>query len=114
MEEKYTNSIIDSTLQMVYDLQYLGRNNRKTLKNLTALKILNIIYQWVEWYHISESDKWKIERLMNNIVLYDSNLTLPEIEAGVNYSASNVPVDPKVWQRVWDNPNVIVWELVES
>lgn len=113
MEDKYTHSIIDNTLQMIYDLQYLGRNNRKTLKDLTKLKILNMVYQWVEWYHISEQDKWKIERLMNSIILSNSNLYLPSNIPGINYSSVNIPSDTKMWRRVSDNPDATIWELVE-
>ena len=48
MEEKYTQSIIDNAQKMIYDLQYLGKNDRKTLLDLTELKIINTIYQWAE------------------------------------------------------------------
>ena len=48
MQEKYTQSIIDNAQKMVYDLQYLGKNDKKTLLDITELKIINIIYQWAE------------------------------------------------------------------
>lgn len=113
MDEKYTSTIINSTLQMVYDLQYLGRNDLKTLKTLTILKVVNSIYQWAEWYHIAEEYRIKIEKVINIAILHNSNITLPEIAAGVNYSNVNIPVNTKVWQRVYDDTNSTTWELDE-
>ncbi len=114
MKEKYTNSIIDTTLQMVYDLQYLGNNNKKTLKDLNTLKVLNIIYQWADWYHISEKDKVKVENLMNSLILNNSNLSLPTITPNLNYSSASIPENAKVWERVYDDPKSVTWELSED
>ena len=114
MEEKYTQSIIDNAQKMIYDLQYLGKNDRKTLLDITELKIINIIYQWAEWYHLEEVDRIKLERIMNKIILSNSNLKLPPITAGIHYSNVNTPENVRVWVRVYDNPNSTSWELVES
>ena len=43
MDEKYTNSIIDSTTKYLYNLQYLGDQNPKLLKDLMILSIVKNI-----------------------------------------------------------------------
>ncbi len=112
--EKYTIAIIENVSKMIYDLQYLAKNDKKTLSDLTKLQIVNTVYDWADWYHISEPYKIKLERMMNKIIFSNSNLKLPRIDAGIYYSNANTPSNPKVWQRVYDNPDTTTWELVES
>lgn len=45
-DERYTNAIIDSTIDYLYKLQYLALNNNRTLRDLTSLNIINTIYNW--------------------------------------------------------------------
>ena len=63
MSEKYTNSIIDSAKKYLFKLQYLANNDNKTLHDIHLLEIINGIYQWADWYEVSESDKIKIRKI---------------------------------------------------
>lgn len=42
--EKYTIAIIENVSKMIYDLQYLAKNDKKTLSDLTKLQIVNTVY----------------------------------------------------------------------
>ena len=102
MIEKYTNSIIDSTKKYLNKLQYLAINDRKTLHDIHLLEIVNNVYQWSDWYEVSESDKIKIKKVMDNIIYSNSNLVLPTQEFEKYYFNVNIPQTIWDWQRVYD------------
>ena len=102
MSEKYTNSIIDSAKKYLFKLQYLANNDNKTLHDIHLLEIINGIYQWADWYEVSESDKIKIKKVMDNIIYSNSNLVLPTQEFEKYYFNVNIPQTIWDWQRVYD------------
>ena len=107
MNEKYTNTIIDSAKKYLFKLQYLANNDNKTLHDIHLLEIINNVYQWADWYEVSESDKIKIRKLMDLIILKNSNLILPSVEFEKYYSNVNTPQTIWDWQRVYDRINII-------
>jgi hypothetical protein len=108
MDERYTNSLIDSIEDYIYKLQYLGTNNKTTLRALNTFKIFHQLYIWADWYEVSENDKIKIEQLINCLILRNSNLVLPTITPGTYYSNVNTPQTLHTWQRVYDDPHLII------
>ena len=44
MNERFTNSIIDSTLDYLYKLQYLAQSNPLDIKDIMTLDIIHNIY----------------------------------------------------------------------
>lgn len=102
MSEKYTNGIIDSAKKYLFKLQYLANNDNKTLHDIHLLEIINGIYQWADWYEVSESDKIKIRKIMDYIIFKNSNLILPSAQFEKYYSNVNIPQTIWDWQRVYD------------
>lgn len=103
MDEKYANSIIDSTTNYVNTLQYLGTDRKKNLRDIHTLGIICNIYNWADWYEISETYKIKMQKLMDCIIMRNSELVLPTVIANTYYSNVSLPQTIWTWQRVYDN-----------
>ena len=101
--EKYSDSIITSSLKYLKDLQYLAKEDLKTSENLFDLHLINTVYQWACWFEIIEVDKIKIQTLMNNILNRNPNLTITNNTPFKYYK--NVSLPQTIWtnQRVYDN-----------
>lgn len=110
MDERYTNSIITSTKQCIDNLRYLAEDDQKTLRDIHTLGILNNVYNWTEWYEVSEDDKMKIQKFMDCILLNNSKLTLPIINPSSIYSNTNTPQTLWTYQNLWNNLDVSVFE----
>lgn len=107
MDERYTISLIDSTKSYLYNLQYLAKDNAQTLKDISILDIFTNLYNWADWFEVSENDKIKLQKLMDCILFRNSDLTLPTIVPGTYYSNVSTPQTIHTWQRVYDNFDVI-------
>lgn len=99
---KYTNSIIDSTVKYLDNLQYLAKQDTKTAKDIHLLNIINDVYNQTDWYEVTESNKIKIRKVMDDIILNNSNLVLPTQRFGTTYSNVNTPQTIYTWQKVYD------------
>ena len=99
---KYTNSIIDSTVKYLYNLQYLAKQDTKTAKDIHLLNIINDVYNQTDWYEVTESNKIKIRKVMDDIILNNSNLVLPTQTFEKTYSNVNTPQTIYTWQKVYD------------
>lgn len=110
MDERYTNSLIDSATKYLFNLEYLGNNDRVTLRALGTFKILHQLYSWADWFEVCEDKKIKMEQLINCIIMRNSNLILPTIIPGPYYSNVSTPQTIYTWQKVYDMPNVQVHE----
>lgn len=99
---KYTNSIIDSTVKYLDNLQYLAKQDTKTAKDIHLLNIINDIYNQTDWYEVTESNKIKVRKVMDDIILNNSNLVLPTQTFGKTYSNVNTPQTIYTWQKVYD------------
>ena len=99
---KYTNSIIDSTVKYLDNLQYLAKQDTKTAKDIHLLNIINDVYNQTDWYEVTESNKIKIRKVMDDIILNNSNLVLPTQTFGKTYSNVNTPQTIYTWQKVYD------------
>lgn len=103
MNEKYTNAFIDSTNSYLFKLRKLARQDVTTLRDLSLLEILLQIYNWADWFEVSENDKIHIQKLLDCIYLRNPNLALPTVIPGVYYSNVSTPQTIWTWQRIWDN-----------
>ena len=101
---KYTNSIIDSTVKYLDNLQYLAKQDTKTARDIHLLNIINDVYNQTDWYEVTESNKIKIRKIMDDIILNNSNLVLPTQTFGKTYSNVNTPQTIYTWQKVYDQP----------
>lgn len=101
--EKYSDSIITSSLKYLKDLQYLAKEDLKTSENLFDLHLINTVYQWACWFEIIEEDKVKIQKLMNNILNRNSNLTITNNTPFKYYKNVSLPQTIWTWQRIYDN-----------
>lgn len=99
---KYTNSIIDSTVKYLDNLQYLAKQDTKTAKDIHLLNIINDIYNQADWYEVTESNKIKVRKVMDDIILNNSKLVLPTQTFGTTYSNVNTPQTIYTWQKVYD------------
>lgn len=99
---KYTNSIIDSTVKYLDNLQYLAKQDTKTARDIHLLNIINDVYNQTDWYEVTESNKIKIRKVMDDIILNNSNLVLPTQTFGTTYSNVNTPQTIYTWQKVYD------------
>lgn len=101
--DKYSNLIVDSTTKYLYNLQYLGNNDNKTLNHLIDLQILNKIIDWMKWMKYTETSIGKLEKIIYNIV--NSNGDLVYFQDITNKSYKNVNNYQTIWtwQRVYDN-----------
>lgn len=104
--EKYTYSFIDSTYDFLEKLQYLGRNDQTLVKALSLFKLFHWLYAWADWYEISEENKIKLEKLINCLILRNSNLVLPTIPAQSFYTNVNSPQNIWTWRILDTNSNV--------
>ena len=103
MDERYTNSIIDSTSDYLYRLQYLAQANPIDLKDIMTLDIIHNIYSWADWFELSETVKIKLQNKMNDLILSNSNLVLPAVTSYSQYFNVSIPQTIWTWQRVYDN-----------
>lgn len=103
MDEKYTNSIIDSTDNYLYNLQYLAQSSPIDLRDIMMLDIIHHTYAWADWFELSESTKIKLQAKMDDLIFSNSNLVLPTIISYTNYFNANIPQTIWTWQRVYDN-----------
>lgn len=103
LDEKYIISLIDSAKKYVHKLQYLADNNKSTLKAINTLKMLHQIYQWANFRGEKEEFKQELRELMHCIITGNSNLVLPEIIPGPEYSNVNTPQTIYTWQDVYGN-----------
>ena len=99
---KYTNSIIDSTVKYLDNLQYLAKQDTKTARDIHLLNIINDVYNQTDWYEVTESNKIKVRKVMDDIILNNSNLVLPTQTFGTTYSNVNTPQTIYTWQKVYD------------
>lgn len=106
MDEKYTDAYIDSAKFYLYKLSYLAKQDPGTLKDLSLLEIILQIYNWADWFVVSENDKIKIQKLLDCIYFRNPNLVLPKVIPGIFYSNVSTPQTIWTWQRIWDNLNV--------
>lgn len=103
--EKYSLSIISSSIKYLKNLQYLSMIDTKTLNNIFELDILNSMYDWLIWQEKPNSDKQKIEKLMNSII--NSNSHIDNLFTTNNYYKNiNTQQTIYTWQRVYDDKNV--------
>ena len=98
MSMKYTNSIIDSTVKYLDNLQYLAKQDNQTMRDIHLLNIINDVYNQTDWYEVTESNKIKIRKVMDDIILNNSNLVLPTQTFGTTYSNVNTPQTIYTWQ----------------
>lgn len=103
MDERYTNSIIDSTLDYLDRLQYLAKTNPQDVKDIMLLDIIHNIYSWADWYEVSEDDKIDLQKVMETIIFNNPNLTLPTVDTNTYYFNVNIPQTMWTWQRIYDN-----------
>lgn len=106
MDERYINSIINSTSKYLYDLQYLAKSNPKDTKDIMLLDIVHNVYAWAGWFEVSEENKIKLQKVMETIIWNNSNLVLPEVTYEEYYFNVNIPQTIWTWQRVYDNLNL--------
>lgn len=104
--EKYSNAIITSSIKYLKDLQYLAIDDNKTNEDLFNLYIINTIYDWMCWFETSEENKIKIQKLMNNILIRNKNLTITNNTPFKYYKNVSLPQTIWTWQRIYDNLNV--------
>lgn len=110
MDEKYTNSFIDSSHVFINKLFYLGANDLITLKALDLLKMILQIYNWAEWFEVSEKNKRKLEQIMDCIILRNSNLILPTIVPDcLHYSNVSTPQTMYTWQEICSNEEAFTY-----
>lgn len=103
MNERYSNAFIDSSIQYLFNLRKLARQDAQTLKDLSTLEILLQVYNWADWFEVSENDKIHIQKLLDCIYLRNPKLVLPTVIPGTYYSNVSTPQTIWTWQRIWDN-----------
>ena len=111
---KYTNSIIDSTVKYLDNLQYLAKQDTKTAKDIHLLNIINDVYNQTDWYEITESNKIKIRKVMDDIILNNSNLVLPTQTFEKTYSNVNTPQTIYTWQKVYAESILILNPILDE
>ena len=105
--DRYFESLVESSNNYLNNLQYLAKEDKKTLSDLFDLQILLNTYNWVVWQSVSESDKIKIEKLIETIILRNPKLEFVKTSADTYYKNVNTPQTIWTWQRVYDNLNLI-------
>lgn len=103
---KYSKSIVSSSFKYLQNLQYLAKEDTTTNADLFDLNIINQVYQWACWFEITEEEKTKIQRLMNNILNRNSNLDITINTPFEYYKNVSLPQTMWTWQRVYDNLDV--------
>lgn len=111
---KYTNSIIDSTVKYLDNLQYLAKQDTKTARDIHLLNIINDVYNQTDWYEVTESNKIKIRKIMDDIILNNSNLVLPTQTFGKTYSNVNTPQTIYTWQKVYDQSTLTLSPILDQ
>jgi hypothetical protein len=111
---KYTNSIIDSTVKYLDNLQYLAKQDTKTAKDIHLLNIINDVYNQTDWYEVTESNKIKVRKVMDDIILNNSNLVLPTQTFGTTYSNVNTPQTIYTWQKVYDQSTLTLNPMLDE
>jgi len=111
---KYTNSIIDSTVKYLDNLQYLAKQDTKTARDIHLLNIINDVYNQTDWYEVTESNKIKIRKIMDDIILNNSNLVLPTQTFGTTYSNVNTPQTIYTWQKVYDQSTLTLSPILDQ
>lgn len=103
---KYSNSTVTSSVKYLQNLQYLARSDERTLNDLFDLYVINNVYQWACWYEVPEEDKYKVQKVMNNILNKNNNLTITDNTPLKYYTNTNTPQTMWTWNRIYDNLKV--------
>lgn len=103
---KYSKSIVSSSLTYLKNLQYLAKEDNTTNSDLFDLHIINQVYQWACWFEITEDDKTSIQKLMNNIINRNANLQITNNTPFEYYKNVSLPQTIWTWQRIYDNLEV--------
>lgn len=102
--KKYSNTIIDSTLIYLEELQYRANNDKSWVDALYSLQIINSILDWSYMFDfVTEQDRQGLMLLMDHIIANQKNIDLPYIntdtEIGYNneYTNVNAPQSYMTW-----------------
>lgn len=106
MNEKFTNSIIDSASVYLFNLQYLAQQDVKTTKELMLYIIIHNLYNWSEWFELSEDIKLKLQVKMMEIVWHNPLISFPEDINNTYYFNANAPQSLYTWSRLYDDFSV--------
>ena len=106
--DKYYTSIVKSSHDYLRNLQYLAREDSKTLNDLFDLNIIYMVYEWSNWFKVSELDKIKLQKKMSLMLGCNSKLTMIDTTPHEYYKNVNIPQNAWTWQRIYDNLNVVI------
>lgn len=104
--EKFSESIVTSSLKYLKDLQNLAKNDNQTVSDLFDLSIINNVYQWACWFGITEEEKVHIQKIMNMYLIRNKNLVITINTPFKYYKNVGLPQTMWTWQRIYDNLNV--------
>ena len=103
MDERYTNSLINSAKNYFDGLQYLGKENNILRKDLLLYVVVNQWYNWAEWFEVSEEDKIKLQKFMDCLIRNNPGLEYLSTLSCIYYSNVNTPQTIWTWQKICDN-----------
>lgn len=111
--DKYSEVIITSTKKYVDDLEYIAKDNKKLLKDLYQLFILNNMVDWSCTYDIDESCKSKLVKWMNDII--NKNPELPNLPyTDKYYSNVNTPQTMYTWNSLDNSFSTTILQVITN
>lgn len=102
MDERYTNSLIDSSKKYLNNLYYLGI--KESVRDLNKYKILHYIHKWAVWMEADPKKIRKLEEMMGCVIRGNSTIVLPVVPTRATYSNVNTPQTDYTWQWIYDGP----------
>ena len=112
MDERYTNSLIDSTKKYLSNLQDLGINDPITIHDLNTFKMFHRLHVWATWMSAEEKVLRKLVKLMECVIRNNSNLKMTRVPTGIYYTNVNTFQTDYTWKRILDDPNLVIHETI--
>ena len=112
MDERFTNSLITSSINYLINLQYLAKNPPRLIRDLNLFKMIHQVYMWADWFNIDQPTQLELQKKMEYLTLNNTDLALLTPFTNTYYSNVSSPQTISTWTRVWDDPNVITHDNV--
>ena len=105
---------IFNTLKTTFDkMRFLGDNNKKLLKKIMFLIVLDDLYDWSNYLDENQSIQKRLQEMRTQFILCNREFEICRFPFKQYYVNINTPQSNDTWKRVWDAPDLIVIDDIE-
>lgn len=96
------NTLVTSINNYLYGLEYLARDNQKTLADIILLIIADEVYDWSNWYNAPQSEQLKLQNFRKSIIRNNPDIVDTVTRTNDYYKNVSLPQTIFTWHRVYD------------